>query len=372
MSQNQLENTASEYTNSGLLPIKLLLVEDDKAHSQLIKRAIKTIIPDVTHVETIAEALNYVDNNTVDIVLTDLNLVTSSGFELINKLSVSDTLPIIVLTSSSNLDEAVRAMREGAWDFVTKRFTASFPAQLEVVISRAWSRAEVKRREKIASSERNAFWTAVNMSEGGVAILDTAGEILFSNQAFRSFLKDLELGFQKEISEEELTLIKLISLHDFELSQEIFSQIFVRDDSLWTSDLVLNKADNKSDYNRSKYYNLRLSTIVDKELALERNSANSLSKYHILWTKDVTDEKRKNQLDRDILVTTSHDLKGPLGAILTSTEMMIEDVEGAEDPTAEQMLTRVASCARTCINIVDELLSARTIHDGLLKVNKEY
>lgn len=359
LAPSTLSSELSSENNLDLgLPKDILLVEDDKAHAQLIGRAIKGLAVKIHHVESIEAAKNYLETEAIDLVLTDLNLVTTSGLELVRDLSTNmSELPVIVLTSSSNLDDAVKAMREGAWDYLTKQFTATFTRQLELVLRRAWTRAIEKRKEIEAAEERNAFWLATNLAEDGVAILSSRGDLLFNNPAFSDFTDSLKLGFDESIPE-DASLTALIAQHDFQLSQAFFSQIVVGEDSVWSSELRLNNEE-------QRFYSLKLSTI-SKEAATEQGKT---LRYHILWIKDLTNIKVSAERERNILATTTHDLKGPLGAILTSTELMLEETP---DEMMEKMLFRVASCARTCVNLVDELLSARRLEDGMLDISKDW
>lgn len=358
------ETTATTTQNAHIqvqLPAEVLLVEDDKAHAQLIARAIKGLSVKIHHVESIEEARNFLYTHTVDLVLTDLNLVTCSGLELVKELTeTASELPVVVLTSSSNLDDAVKAMREGAWDYLTKQFTATFPRQLELVLGRAWTRAIEKRKEKEAAEERNAFWLATNLAEDGVAILSSRGELLFKNPVFDEFIKDLSAGHEEQLGESP-SVTALIAQHDFQLSQDFFSQLVVGEDALWRSELRVDSVSDKG----LKYFSLKLTTVIKKEDDLDDTTL----RYHILWIRDLTSLKLSATREKNILATTTHDLKGPLGAILTSTELMLED-----EPTemAEKMLFRVASCARTCVSLVDELLSARRLEDGMLDISKDW
>ncbi len=347
--------------NGAKLPSEVLLVEDDKAHAQLIARAIRGLAVKINHVESIEEARLFLENNSVDLVLTDLNLVTSSGLELVKELTQqSSELPVVVLTSSSNLDDAVKAMREGAWDYLTKQFTATFPRQLEMVLSRTWIRAIEKRGEKEAAEERNAFWMATSLAEDGVAILSSRGDLLFKNPSFDDFTEVLSNGHEEQLGLEP-SITALIAQHDFQLSQEFFSQIVVGENSLWRSELTVDS----NNENVQKFYSLRLTTVIKNEASSNGNAL----RYHILWIRDLTSLKISATREKNMLATTTHDLKGPLGAILTSTELMLEDEPGE---IAEKMLFRVASCARTCVSLIDGLLSARRLEDGMLDIAKDW
>lgn len=67
------------------------------------------------------EAWGLINENNVDLVITDLRMPEMSGDELIKKVSSAyPTLPVIVLTGHGTIETAVETMREGAIDFFTK------------------------------------------------------------------------------------------------------------------------------------------------------------------------------------------------------------------------------------------------------------
>jgi signal transduction histidine kinase len=340
------------------LPETILLVEDDHAHAQLITRALKSLSINVLHKDNASDAIECIPQAGVDIVITDLNLVTESGFDLISDVTAKyPELPIIVLTSSSNLDDAVRAMKEGAWDYLSKHFSSSFSMHLEMVIRKTWERAIEKQNEIEAQAERNAFWMAATIADDGLAILDSDGGILYHNPVFERFLDILSSASRKKGS----NIISMISPVDFRLSQNLFTQIHLANDSIWKSELKIPD----SESNKASYYDMRLSTVISEH----NESAVQDITYHILWVRDVTREKNSKDFERNLLSSTTHDLKGPLAAILTSTEMLLEE---STEKTIEKSMLRIASCARTSLGLIDQLLSLKRIQDGFMQIHPKW
>ena len=67
------------------------------------------------------EALELINKNSVDLVITDLRMPGMDGYELIKRVaSAYPTLPVIVLTGHGTIETAVETMRDGAIDFFTK------------------------------------------------------------------------------------------------------------------------------------------------------------------------------------------------------------------------------------------------------------
>lgn len=72
----------------------------------------------------------------------------------------------------------------------------------------------------------------------------------------------------------------------------------------------------------------------------------------------------QDKLRFDSLLTTVHDLKGPLCAILTATELLRD--ESLEN--REILVNKVALCAKSALSLIEDLLSARMINEGIIVI----
>ncbi len=71
-----------------------------------------------------AEAIDIFENENIHLVITDLKLPKKNGMEVLNHVKESKSeVPVIIITAYGSIDNAVTAIREGAFDYVTKPFT---------------------------------------------------------------------------------------------------------------------------------------------------------------------------------------------------------------------------------------------------------
>jgi glutamate dehydrogenase (NAD(P)+) len=109
-----------------MTPIKVLLVEDNSVDATLIQsflRLTDEALFDVQHVETLGQCLEQLLPDTVDVVLLDLNLPDSSGFDTFQRVQGQaeiHELPIVVLTGTDNVALAAKAVEEGAQAYLVK------------------------------------------------------------------------------------------------------------------------------------------------------------------------------------------------------------------------------------------------------------
>ncbi len=112
------------------------------------------------------EALALLERGDVDLVVTDLKMPNLPGDELLRRaLAAVPGLPVIILTGHGTIESAVQAMKEGAYDYLTKPVDMS---RLTLLVARALSEWEVKRQYREALQElqkRSQFSNIIGKSE---------------------------------------------------------------------------------------------------------------------------------------------------------------------------------------------------------------
>jgi PAS domain S-box-containing protein len=105
-------------------PIKILLVEDNAGDARLLREMINEPAPrkhDLVHHASIEQAINYLVNNPVDVVLLDLGLPDAQGLEAVRRIDrAAPHVPLVVLTGFDDETLAGQALQEGAQDYLVK------------------------------------------------------------------------------------------------------------------------------------------------------------------------------------------------------------------------------------------------------------
>jgi two-component system, NtrC family, response regulator HydG len=123
-------------------PVRVLAVDDDVGVRTALRELLKSENCEVQLAADGAEALERLAEVPPDIVVTDLDMPRMDGMELIAKLHESHRhLPIIVVTSATELRSAVAAMRAGAADYITKPVDFD---ELMLAIGRALEQRDVR------------------------------------------------------------------------------------------------------------------------------------------------------------------------------------------------------------------------------------
>jgi DNA-binding NtrC family response regulator len=103
------------------MPERILVVDDEPNMLDLFKKVLGKEGYQVVASSSGEEAIQQLETERFDLLISDLKMPGLSGLELLKKAkSVSPTLPCIMLTAHGTIDSAVSAMREGAYDYLTK------------------------------------------------------------------------------------------------------------------------------------------------------------------------------------------------------------------------------------------------------------
>jgi two-component system NtrC family response regulator len=122
----------------------ILIVDDDES----LRKVLSFQLRDAGHrVETsndVAAARAVLEHRPVDLLLTDLKMPGESGLDLLaHARERQPDLPVIVMTAYGTIDDAVTAMKRGAFDFITKPVNRE---HLKALVSRALEHGSLQRR----------------------------------------------------------------------------------------------------------------------------------------------------------------------------------------------------------------------------------
>jgi two-component system response regulator HydG len=100
---------------------RLLIVDDEPAHRDSLRRIFERAGHDVTVAKDGDEAIAFLERLPVDIVLTDLVMPRVDGRTVLSTaLKLRPGVAVVLMTAYGNVENAVAAMRDGAQDFLTK------------------------------------------------------------------------------------------------------------------------------------------------------------------------------------------------------------------------------------------------------------
>ncbi len=125
---------------------RLLIVDDEKHIREGLEKALSLDGYEVELASDGKTGLDRIREGNIDLVITDLKMPKISGEELMRAaLEELPYLPIIILTGHGTIENAVEAMRNGAYDFITKPLNID---KLSLIVKRALENSSLKRQNR--------------------------------------------------------------------------------------------------------------------------------------------------------------------------------------------------------------------------------
>ncbi|HEX9138011.1 MAG TPA: sigma-54 dependent transcriptional regulator, partial [Nitrospirota bacterium] len=130
---------------------KVLIVDDEPSNRNILRQ-------ELTHrgyaVETAndgSEALNKTESTRPDLIILDYMMPDLTGLDVLKELRKrEDDTPVVLITAYGTVDRAVEAMKEGAYDFITRPFE---PDHIAIVLQKALERQRLRREVVVLSEE---------------------------------------------------------------------------------------------------------------------------------------------------------------------------------------------------------------------------
>mgnify|MGYP001796405354 CR=1 FL=1 len=99
----------------------VLLLDDDSDVREAYGQTLGLAGYEVIACRALIEAVDHLNRDFLGVVVTDMKMPGRDGFDMLARVvSVDPTVPVIVLTGHGDVPMAVRAMRDGAFDFLEK------------------------------------------------------------------------------------------------------------------------------------------------------------------------------------------------------------------------------------------------------------
>ena len=169
----------------------VLIVEDEHVLRMTFQQFLEEEGYAVAAAEGYDEALRLLEDDTYDVVVTDIILGGKTGIDLLRTIQQHETnCQVVMITGDPSVDTASEAVRLGAFDYLPQPVTG--PA-LKKVIKSALDRSElVRERDRYAAQidqARRELETIFNSVDEGIVTVDAALRVAHVNEAARTILE---------------------------------------------------------------------------------------------------------------------------------------------------------------------------------------
>ena len=126
-----------------MLEDKILVVDDEQSMREFLDIMLKKEGYKVSLASNGDEVLKHIDKDIFDLVLLDIRMPKMDGIAVLKKIkSTSPETVVIMITAYASADTAIKAMKEGAYDYITKPFKVD---EIKLIIKNALEKKHLQK-----------------------------------------------------------------------------------------------------------------------------------------------------------------------------------------------------------------------------------
>jgi len=160
----------------------ILLIDDDDSLRRVIEFSLTEAGYRVQAATSGEEGVRLFEKDPFDAVITDITMPGMSGMEVLAKVRARDAvLPVILITAYGTIESAVSAMKQGAFDYITKPFNRD---ELRMTLDKALRMRRLERENEELRAvvvDRYRFEHIIGSSDRIKDVLDMAGRVAGSD-----------------------------------------------------------------------------------------------------------------------------------------------------------------------------------------------
>jgi PAS domain S-box-containing protein len=236
-----------------------LILDDEVFLGQVLSQNIMQRGSDAIAVSKVDDAIQELNSNSYDIVVSDVYMPDKSGEDLFNYcLENFPDLPIIFMTGNPDIEMAVDFLKKGGYDYISKPFLIDdFFKKIDNVLEKARQRkkekhllSDLKQLLNERVEELQIFRDAIESTDDGLVILDTEGIIVEVNPGFER-MSGLE---KRQILQKPLSVLQEDLLPNLNFA-EIRSILDVEDQ--WEEEMKGCRANGEAIISSSSFFSIK-------------------------------------------------------------------------------------------------------------------
>ncbi|MCB4756930.1 MAG: response regulator [Elusimicrobia bacterium] len=330
--------------------IKVLLIEDDPQLARLIKKLLADYSDppfDFDCADELSCGLVRISKNRYDVILLDLNLPDSIGLETFSKVyALLPHLPVVILTGTDDEDLALKAVKEGAQDYICKsRMNGELLSRsIRYAVERQQVRTDLESKSQDLSRIEKNFRKVIEKNADGMLVVDQKGIVRFINPA-GEFIMDRK----KEDILGEMWGLPLVEGEK--------SEIEVIRKNGTVSAVEIRKVELDWEGERAFLASLRdvtERTLMEKKL---REACEEL--------------KKLDRMKSQFVSTVSHELRTPLTIVLQTAGNLLDGTFGELTEKQKKWMKEIERSSRRLKDLLNDILDLSKLQSGKVDMRRE-
>jgi signal transduction histidine kinase/DNA-binding NarL/FixJ family response regulator len=389
-------------------PIHVLLIEDNPGDARLLRALLQETASsqfELVHAERFSDALNRLSERRFDVVLLDLSLPDAQGLDTISRLGAqAEGTPIVILTGLNDEEIAIRALQQGAQDYLVKGQADGqlLARALRYSIERHKAEESLKARNRelmvlrkiseaiLASLDLNSVLEHIleqgifigSFDLGNIRLLESNGDTLQVVVA-RGYRNPENVTSHRSISRTSGTA------QSSHFKEQVFEQPCVQESVQSCEGLRTFKKEGVQSFVQVPVRAdgevlgiIQLATrtprrFKNEEVSLWETIGNHVgvavqrAQLYEETKRQARELEKASKLQADFSAMIAHDLRSPLMNITGVTEVMLDGMFGPVTEEQKKWLLRVQANSHNLIDLVSDFLDLSKLESGYVNVSKQ-
>ena len=156
----------------------ILIVDDDQAHRTMLRTLIAGWDYTIDEADDGSTAIEKVRDQVYDLVLMDIRMIKVSGLEALSEIkALNPAIPVIIMTAYSSVESAVEALKNGAYDYLTKPLDFD---ELRLTMTRAMDHTRLREENRMLKENLGNQFDRQNIigrSPAMIKLLETVAQV---------------------------------------------------------------------------------------------------------------------------------------------------------------------------------------------------
>lgn len=202
--KSSTEATQANEREVGNIPARILVVDDEEVVCRFLESLLTREGHQVQICLTGQEAIAELEESSFDLVITDLKMAGVDGMGVLRKAKEFDPFcEVIVITAYASVESAVKVMKLGAYDYISKPFNVD---QIRIVVDKA-----LEKRGLLRAAEERDFYKQLSQIDGLTEVYN-----------YRAFYEILEAEISRSERHFHPLSLLMIDLDDLKVYNDTF------------------------------------------------------------------------------------------------------------------------------------------------------